>query len=92
MKRESLGWIVAAAVVAVVIAAGATDRESDVGRFQAITAERTFRRLGVAEPFTQKELVLVDTSSGAVWVAQGIANETPTWIPFEMPLPPTDKQ
>ena len=64
MKRESLGWFVAGAMIVLTCSLGAMQQQGSVGRFQLF--EGTYQIVGEAE--------LVDTP--AVWRIDTVTGET----------------
>lgn len=87
MKREYLGWVVAAVVVIVVAATGAAAPDGQIGRFQAVAG----RLAGAAAPgvLATDVVVLLDTTTGKSWtlLIQSVDKTIPpqSWSPVTGP-------
>ena len=70
MRRESLGWIVAAGVVLACIAGAAQKAEGPVGRYQLTGCKYVVTSVNEgADPITTEShgVFLLDTANGRVW-------------------------
>jgi len=91
MKREHLGWFVAAVVVVVMAATGAAGPESQIGRFQIAGGVTQVVGKGDVPGGTKTTdlpvCLLLDTSTGKTWALaiQTYSADEPTmqWVPFD---------
>jgi hypothetical protein len=91
MNRSNAGWVVAGVVALLAIALGAAAPESQVGRFQIISATAKFsgmqgNNIANAVSVDMPEVFLLDSKTGQAWTYVSVVhdnNSHTVWAPVD---------